>query len=84
MGHLMKKFRQKRRIGSRGKGSKKHSGRKYFSDGICRVFPDGKVCYPKLNQAEWERAQIAANYPDDEFNVFKCDYCGHWHIGRTS
>ena len=58
------------------------SHRRYFLHDLCPVWPNGKKCYHKVNLAVYACQCLAAKFPEDRFEVFKCSYCRHWHVGR--
>jgi hypothetical protein len=60
------------------------SHRRYFRDGICRAYPNGKRCYPNVNQARYDKRILEVHSPDFRFDVFRCPSCKHWHIGRLN
>jgi hypothetical protein len=41
----------------------------------------GKRAFPTPVQAE--RARVLVGVRSNEFNAYRCAYCGQWHIGHS-
>jgi hypothetical protein len=49
----------------------------------CPVYRNSKTAYGSRAVADYDRRILQARCPQFVFNVFKCDHCHHWHIGRV-
>lgn len=56
--------------------------RRYYRHGLCPVWPNGKKCYPTINEALWARRVLEVKRPGIIYAVFKCTHCRHWHVGK--
>jgi hypothetical protein len=42
----------------------------------------GKADYRDRILAKNARRRMAAIYPEWHFVIYRCDFCGRWHVGR--
>lgn len=50
--------------------------------GLCGRYSSPKVRYTRLAVANFDRSVLQAKLPDEIVDVFKCPYCGTWHVGK--
>lgn len=52
------------------------------NDVRCPAYRNPKTSYGSRAVAEYDRRVLEVRCPEFQFNVFRCQHCGWWHIGR--
>jgi hypothetical protein len=42
-----------------------------------------KIPYCSKREAKAAMPVLKRKYPGDNYDIYHCRFCGHWHIGRT-
>lgn len=50
----------------------------------CHAYKNPKLTYFSRAVAEYDRRILEVRCPEFKFQVFRCNRCRHWHIGRAT